>query len=275
MMNAVFVVNGIDIGGGTAPAGPLGLSFSPDGRALAARGPGRSLRMWDVIAGKEISRLEGHTGSIETVAFAPDGKSLATGAGDTTILLWDTAGPMKKMAQTAALDLAPAALETLWTDLAGPDAGKAFQGTLKLSAAPAVAVPFFDQRLKPSGVIDPRTIAGWITDLGSEKFAVRQKATANLLNAGPQTVPALQKSLAAAPLETRRRMEALLNQLTGGTLTADGLRVVRAIDALERMGNPPATRLLRILAGGANGALPTREAQAALERLARAKTHAP
>jgi WD40 repeat protein len=269
MMGVVVVVDGIDLGGSSAAAGPVGLSFSPDGRTLAARGPGRAVRVWDVIAGKEVGRFNGHTGAIETVAFAADGKSLVTGAEDTTILLWDTAGPMKNLSRPAAVDLAPAALDSLWADLAGPDAGKAFDSTLKLASAPAVAVPFLGQRLKPAVVVDPRTVAGWIADLGSEKFSVRQQAAANLLNAGPQTVPALRKSLAAASLETRRRAEALLEQLTGGTLTADELRLVRAIDALERMETAPATGLLRTLAAGATGALPTREAQAALDRLAR------
>jgi len=275
MMGAVFVVSGLDVGGGSAPAGPVGLSFSPDGRALAVRGSGRSLRVWDVIAAKEVGRLKGHAGPIETVVFTPDGKSMATGAGDTTILLWDSAGPLKNLAQPAALDLSPAALESLWADLAGPDAGKAFQSTLKLAGAPALAVPFLGQRLKPAAVVDPRTIAGWITDLGSEKFAVRQKAAANLLETGPQTVPALRKSLASASLEARRRAEILLEQITGGTLTADELRLVRAIDALERTGTPPATRLLRTLASGATGTLTTWEAQAALDRLARSNTQIP
>ena len=96
-----------------------------------------------------------------------------------------------------------------------------------------------------------------------------RKRLANLLKVGEQAVPALQKVLASSPpLETRKRVEELVDQLTGGTLTAEQLRVVRAVEALERIGTPEARRLLQTLAEGAPGALPTREAQAALDRLA-------
>ena len=56
------------------------------------------------------------------------------------------------------------------------------------------------------------------------------------MKAGEQAVPALQKLLASQPaLETRLRVEELLDKLTGGTLTAEQLRFVRAVEALEKM----------------------------------------
>ena len=83
-------------------------------------------------------------------------------------------------------------------------------------------------------------------------------------------VPALQKVLASQPtIETRKRVEDLLNKLTGGTLTTEQMRTVRAVEALERMDTPEARQLLKTLADGASGASTTREAQAALGRLAR------
>jgi hypothetical protein len=50
-------------------------------------------------------------------------------------------------------------------------------------------------------------------------------------------------------------------------LSTEQLRLVRAVEVLERMGTPEARGLLRALAEGAPGTLPTREAQAALDRL--------
>jgi hypothetical protein len=138
-----------------------------------------------------------------------------------------------------------------------------------LAGAPRQAVPFLSQQLKPAARVDPRKVAGWIAGLEDEKFAVRQQAYANLLKVGEQVVPALRQVLASSPqLETRKRVEELLDKLTGGTLSAEQLRVVRAVEALERLGTAEARALLRTLAGGAPGTLPTREALAALDRLA-------
>ena len=113
------------------------LAFSPDGRALAVRGPDRSVHVWDVTAGKEIGQLKGHEGRVETVAFAPDGKTLASGSTDTTILLWDAAGPLKDLPKPQAVELPAAEVEALWGDLAGEDAAKALRGVHKLAARPA------------------------------------------------------------------------------------------------------------------------------------------
>ena len=160
-------------------------------------------------------------------------------------------------------------MEALWGDLAGTDASKAHQGVHKLAAGAKQAMPFLVKRLKPAVRVDPKKIDGWLADLESEKFSVRQAATANLVKAGEQSVPPLKKLLASGPpLETRKRAEALLDQLTGGTLTSEQLQVVRAVEALEQIGTPEARRLLKTLTDGGPGALTTREAQAALDRLA-------
>jgi WD40 repeat protein len=251
------------------PAGPVSLAFSPDGRALVSRGPGQSLRVWDVAAGEEVSKFEGHEGRVETIAFAPDGKTIASGSADTTILLWDAAALTKDLSKPELAELPDGALEPLWGDLAGEDAGKALQSVLKLAGAPRQAVPFLGERLKPAAPVDPRQVERWVADLESAKYAARQEAAVNLVKAGEQVVPALQKVLASQPtIETRKRVEDLLDKLTGGTPTAEQLRLVRAVEALERTGTSDARKLLRTLAEGAPGALATRQAEDALARLA-------
>jgi WD40 repeat protein len=250
------------------PAGAVGVSFSPDGRTLAVRGPNQLVRVWDVTAARELDQLKGHSGRVETIAFAPDGKTLATGAADTTILLWDAAKSRKALSEPQTSDITATEAESLWRDMGGDDTGKAIRGVQKLALAPQQAVPLLSERLKPAARVDGKKIDGWIADLESETFAVRQEAYANLLKVGVQGVPALRKVLASSPpLETRKRVEELVERLTDGTLSAEQLRVVRAVEVLERMGTPEARRVLRTLAEGAPGELSTREAQSALARM--------
>lgn len=105
------------------------LSFSPDGKVLAAYGTGRPVfwdtrtgkmvrqlgnastnaqhlgfspngkilasaqeaeaHLWDVATGKLLGRLVGHGFEVRCLAFSPDGKTLATGSEDRTIRFWD------------------------------------------------------------------------------------------------------------------------------------------------------------------------------------------
>ena len=58
-------------------AGISSLSFAPDGRTLASGSNDATIRLWDVVALREKSRLTGHAGLVNSVAFSPDGKTLA------------------------------------------------------------------------------------------------------------------------------------------------------------------------------------------------------
>jgi WD40 repeat protein len=72
---------------------PLCLSFSSDGRYLAAGDKQYSARVWDLQTGKLLFLLEGHEGEVGAVAFSHSNKRLASGGsiGDASIKLWDLA----------------------------------------------------------------------------------------------------------------------------------------------------------------------------------------
>jgi HEAT repeat protein len=135
-----------------------------------------------------------------------------------------------------------------------------------LIVAPRQALPLLRERLRPAVPADPRRVARLIAELDSERFAVRENATRELERLGESALPALRKVLSDSPsAEVHRRVEQLLAKPAG----ADRLRDVRAVEALEHIGTSDAREVLQNLAKGTAEARLTREAKAALERLAK------
>jgi WD40 repeat protein len=264
----------INIGGNVAflrppstPSAGSTLTFSPDGATLACRGPANSIRVLDVATAKEIGEFKGHDGVIAAIAFVGDGKRLISGSRDTTMLLWD-AGRLKRDLPPELSELEAKEVADLWDDLIGADAGLAFRGMRKLATAPKQFVPFLREHVKPAVPADPKKLARLIADLDSEEFEVRSSATTDLEKLGELAVPALQKALKGpSALETRRRIEHLLGRAIGSTPSAEQIRVVRAVEVLDKIATSEARELLDALAKGAPGALATREAQAVLDRV--------
>jgi WD40 repeat protein len=270
--------NGMALAGAVAGAGFGGVSlpysrpaptaaFSPDGKLLAHSRSNATVSVWEVATGKEVGQLKGHRGQIETLSFAPDGKTLVTGSHDTTSLIWDVAGLAKSAKSPAAADVN---VEARWKDLAGDDAAKAYDAILALAGAPEQARAFLKDRLQPAAAGDASQIAKLITDLDSDQFAVRKKASADLEKIGEPAIPLLRKALEGDPSqEVRKRIEELLAKTSNTAPRGEALRTLRVIEALETMATPEARHVLQALAKGMPEAGVTRAAQAALERLGR------
>lgn len=71
--------------------GTSNLSFSSDGKHVAAGTGGNSVRQWEVETGKESAQSGGHHGPVVTLGVSPDGKTAITRAGDNTVHIWDVA----------------------------------------------------------------------------------------------------------------------------------------------------------------------------------------
>lgn len=247
---------------------PDSLAISPDGVLLAAGDDAGVIHLWSLASGKEVHQMSGHRGRIESLAFSLGGERLASGGWDTTALIWDMR-EATAAARPQPADVPREWLERLWADLASNDGVRAHRAIWSLVAARQL-IPWLRDHLKPVPAPDARRIAQLIADLDSDTFAVREKATRELEVMGETAESALRKVLADKPsLEVRRRIEPMvkdLERLPASSLSA--LRDWRALEVLEHLGTPEARQLLQHLTDGVPEARLTREAKAALQRLA-------
>ena len=217
----------------------------------------------------------------ESGRLQTDGRRLVSGGLDvakggripSTAHIWDVSritGRQRKVAERS-----PAELEADRKALAG-DAAAGYAALGRLVSSPGRTVPFSSKQLQSTKPVDSKRIERLIADLGDRRFRVRAQATEELGALAYRAAPALRKALAGKlPLEARRRLEALLHQLESGSLSPAAIRQIRALEALESIGNPAARRLLGQLAVGPPATRLTQEAKASLGRLAKRATSVP
>ena len=254
----------------TGEDGACQIAFSPDGRTLAWAGWLQGIvYLGEIATGRERRCYTGHRGRIASLAFSADNRTLVSGAEDTTALVWDLTGKLAAP-ETYGKSLTDEALTAHWTTLAAEDAAAAYRAVQALAADPARSVPYLRQRLHPVPAIDDKQVARLITDLDSDRFEVRDRATKELEKLGEQALHAVRKALEGEPtLETKRRLERLVDEQERGnwSVSPERLRTRRSLEVLERAATTEARRLLEALGAGAPGAWLTLNAQASLARL--------
>jgi WD40 repeat protein len=250
------------------------ITFSPNGRLLAsvywqATIPDWDVHVWDAWTGKEVGQLTGHRGEIRTFSFAPDGKTLASSGGENTILIWDVTRLLPATKLVAA-KLSREELTRCWDDLAGTDATRAYATIAELARHPDQAENLLKEKLASHSGMDLERLARLIANLDSDDFKTRESASKELANHGRLAEGGLRKALDENPSpELKRRIQSLLDRLDPKQDDPEQIRLLRAIEVLERLGTPKAHRLLQKLTRGASIPDVAREAQASLERLSK------
>lgn len=247
------------------------IAFSRDGRTAATGSMDGTARLWDLPSGKEIARFGNEVpefagrGWVLAVAFSPDGRTLASGGLDKTISLWDVSKVAGR--QRKSIERSPVELETAWKDLAG-DAAAGYAAVGKLVSSPECGIAFLEKKLLAVKRVDAKRIARLIAELDDEQFQLRERAAKELEAMADRIAPALRKALAGKPsLEARRRLVGLLTRLEGAKPSAETLREIRAVEALELIGNAESRKLLVKLAEGPSELRLTQEAKAGAKRL--------
>ena len=244
------------------------LALSRDGKLAATAEKGGQIRVWDVANGSEERRFAAGEAAVNVIAFAPEGDRLATVGEDGAAGIWALTRdetPLPKDCKLTEKEMAGR-----WDDRAGDGAAKVYPSVRMLRADPARAVPFLQERLKQRAEGEyEKKIKQMISDLDSDEFNVRQRASKELEKIGNAAAAPLREALTGSPdAEVKLRVERLL-QLVGEELplTGEQRRDVRAVRLLEQAGTPEARKLLESLTKESPGWWATREARAALERL--------
>jgi dipeptidyl aminopeptidase/acylaminoacyl peptidase len=245
------------------------VAFSSDGRVLAAGSKDHKLHFWDLATGKPLPSAEGHKDSVLSLSMDKDGKTLASASEDGVVLIWDASALPRS--DKSSGELTPKDLARLWTQMVADDETAAYAAMKMCTAHPKEAVEYFRTRIAKALSADEARLTKLITDLDNDDFAIREKATEELLGGDELVLKALRKVLKekTLALEAKRRLEQIVDTIENRPASEERRRRQTGLEVLERIGTSEAKQALAALAQGPTEADLTGEAKAALDRLAK------
>jgi Anaphase-promoting complex subunit 4 WD40 domain/WD domain, G-beta repeat len=245
-----------------ARPGSESLAFTGDDRSLVAECGDGMIRVWETTTWGLRYKIED---AFANLAVAPAGTLFAISGQkekSTRVAICDSRSVASPHSKSAPLDPVKA-----WSDLTSNDSAQAYESIRNLVSDPKITIPALDKRLATVDSVKPAVIEGHIRDLDDNKFEVRRHAKQCLADLGEIARPALAKAIVNNPsVEASAQIKVLL-EVFDNPPQGDTLRLLRAVEVLEGIGSPEARRVLKRIADGDPGALLTREAKAALNRL--------
>ncbi len=240
------------------------VAFSADGRFLASAENDHRIIVFEIATGLARRVLERHRNDVHRLAYTRDGRRLVSFSADLTGLVWDlslSAGGQKQAS--------PEQVRVAWDHLAGRDGAIVSKALATLAANPRAFLDMGAQRLAPARDPGRKAVERMIADLNSPRFAVRDKAYAELDQLGEDILGILHDCLKKGlSLEVSRRLERLVHEHDPANGSPKRLREMRALELLEYLATPDASQVVKNLANGAPHARLTLDAQAALRRIA-------
>lgn len=165
-------------------AGAHDLTFSPDGKRLAASMGDNVVHIWDTASGLPVLTYpESHRTVLDSIAYSPDGRQAATGGRDGVVRLWDLA-TAKEVGKLDFSDGLTSGVEAL-----------AFSADGRTIAAGGYE--FTDRKV-------PGLLKLWDHKSGAQRWAKRMESRVSALTFSPdgQTVAA---AIGDLSIEARRR----------------------------------------------------------------------